>query len=101
MIKQLGFARLAPIPITSLWLVLPTFQLAGRVIKLIRTPPDWMGGVTGRCSYADRLLPTQRHCRDICVQGWRARGFHDRSRTLALPFTVRARWKVSCATGRG
>jgi hypothetical protein len=33
-----------------------------------------------------------------CVQGWRARGFHDRRRTLRFFSSVRARWKISPAT---
>ena len=45
-----------------------------------------MGGVIGRCCYADRLLPSQRHCGDTCDQGLRACGVHDRRRTLALLF---------------
>jgi hypothetical protein len=45
--------------------------------------------------------PSQCHRRDTCVQGWRARGFHDRRRTLRFFSSVRERWKVSRATGRG
>jgi hypothetical protein len=35
-----------------------------------------------------------------CVQRWRARGFHDRRRTLRFFSSVRARWKISPATCR-
>ena len=48
-------------------------------------------GAAGDRGQGDRR-DTGFHCQRAC-------GFHEGCRTLALLFLVRARWKVSCATG--